>query len=103
MGVVYAAHDERLDRSVAIKMIRDAGGDDAARGRFWREARATAAVNYPNVCQLYEIAEDEGQLYIVMELLEGKSLAVRLERGPVDVAEGLTMVLATLSALEAAP
>ena len=101
MGVVYAASDERLNRSVAIKMIRDTGGDDAARERFWREARAAAAVNHPNVCQLYEIAEDEGQLYIAMELLDGESLAARLERGPVAVAEALTMMLATLSALEA--
>ncbi len=101
MGIVYAAHDERLDRPVAIKMILDVGSDATARDRFWREARAAAAVNHPNVCQLYEIDESDGQLYIAMELLEGESLAARLERGPVDLPEGLSMTLAMLGALEA--
>ena len=77
MGVVYAAHDERLDRPVAIKMILDSGGDAVARERFWREARAAASISHPNVCQLYEIGEADGQLYIVMELLDGESLTPR--------------------------
>jgi len=58
MGVVYAAHDDRLDRPVAIKTIRGTGTEARARERFWREARAAAKVNHPNVCQLYEIGED---------------------------------------------
>ena len=79
MGVVYAALDERLDRPVAIKTILDSGGDATARDRFWREARAAAAVNHPNGCQLFDIAEADGQLYLAMELLEGRSLSARLE------------------------
>ena len=101
MGVVYAARDERLDRVVAIKMILDPGTDRTARERFWREARAAAAVNHPNVCQLYEIAEAEGQLYIAMELLEGEALSARLATGPVDLPEALTLTLSVLGALEA--
>ena len=101
MGIVHAAHDERIDRQVAIKMILDAGADATARERFWREARAAAAVSHPHVCQLYEIGETEGQLYIVMELLEGQSLASRLEAGPLDVPATLTTVLSILGALDA--
>ena len=71
MGVVYAADDERLHRQVAIKMILDVGADATARERFWCEALAAAAVNHPHVCQLYDVGETDGQLYIVMELLEG--------------------------------
>src|SRR6186997_3446573 len=73
MGVVYAARDERLDRVVALKTMVLAR-DEVARKRFWREARAAASVNHPNVCQLYEIGEHAGEPYIVMELLEGQSL-----------------------------
>ena len=101
MGVVYAAHDERLDRHVAVKMIRDVGHDATSRDRFWREARAAAAVNHPHVCQLYEIGESDGTLFIVMELLDGESLAARLEHGSIDVMDASTMMLGTLSALEA--
>ena len=50
MGVVYAAHDERLGRSVALKLIREGHTDEEARKRFWREARAAASVNHPGVC-----------------------------------------------------
>ena len=101
MGVVYAAHDERLHRQVAIKMILDLGAEATARERFWREARAAAAVNHPHVCQLYDVGETEGQLYIVMELLEGESQAARLDRGPIDLPEALAMVLSVLDALDA--
>src|SRR5687767_188215 len=104
MGVVYAARDERLERTVALKTIASAGGDETARKRFWREARAAASVNHPNVCHLYEIGEDLGELFIVMELLQGEALAERLRRGPLSVAEALPIgleVLAALSALHA--
>jgi serine/threonine protein kinase len=67
MGVVYAARDERLERLVALKLMSSlAGGDDTARQRFWREARAAASVNHPNVCQIHEIGEDAGTLFIAM-------------------------------------
>ena len=60
MGVVYAARDERLQRTVALKTMSSLAGDDTARKRFWREARAAASVNHPNVCQIHEIGEDSG-------------------------------------------
>ena len=59
MGVVYAARDERLERHVALKTM-SLGQDETARKRFWREARAAASVNHPNICQIYEIGEDGG-------------------------------------------
>ena len=80
MGVVYAAHDPRLERSVAIKTVRGEGVDDSARQRLWREARAAARVSHPNVCQLHEIDEENGVLFLVMELLEGETLADRIAR-----------------------
>src|SRR5215831_21081915 len=77
MGVVYAAHDDRLDRPVAIKRIRPGLDDGQERQRLWREARAGASVNNPNVCQLYEIDEDAEGLFLAMELLDGEPLASR--------------------------
>jgi serine/threonine protein kinase/tetratricopeptide (TPR) repeat protein len=102
MGVVYAARDQRLERSVALKTLSSLARDETARKRFWREARLAASVSHPNVCQLYEIGDDEGELFIAMELLEGESLAARLRRGPLSVAETVPIgveVLAALSAL----
>ncbi len=81
MGVVYAARDERLERTVALKTMSSLASGDTARKRFWREARAAASVNHPNVCQIYEIGEDRGELFIAMELLEGEALAERLKQG----------------------
>ena len=101
MGVVYAAVDEKLDRPVAVKTIRDAGADTVSRERFWREARAAAAVNHPSVCQLYEIAEDGDQLFLVMELLEGRPLSEKMASGPVSPHDALALLLPVLDALEA--
>ena len=102
MGVVFAAEDDGLGRRVAVKTIAEP--DDSARKRFRREARAAAGVNHPNICQVYEIGEDGGQLFIAMELLEGESLADRLRRGPLPVKEAVALgrgMLAALSALHA--
>ena len=79
MGVVYAAWDDRLNRAVALKTIRAEDSDPTATERLRREARAAARVNHPNICQLYDIGSDQGEFYIAMELLEGESLASRLE------------------------
>src|SRR2546428_6353474 len=100
MGVVYAAHDERLNRNVALKMIADPSGDASARARLLREARVAASVNHPNICQLYDIGETDGRLFLVMELLEGESLADRLERGPLPLPEVMGIGLGILTALE---
>jgi serine/threonine protein kinase/tetratricopeptide (TPR) repeat protein len=101
MGVVYAARDLRLERAVALKTMSSLAGDETARKRFWREARAAASVNHPNVCQLYEIGEDAGELFIAMELLEGETLAERLTRGAMSLPEVLPVGLGMLAALQA--
>jgi eukaryotic-like serine/threonine-protein kinase len=101
MGVVYAAHDERLDRPVAIKRIRPDLTHGQARERFWREARAASSVSHPHVCQLYEIDEDGGGLFLTMELLEGEPLSERLARGPLPAREAVQTALSVLSALAA--
>ena len=101
MGVVYAARDDRLERTVALKMISSLADDETARQRLWREARAAASVNHPNVCQIYEIGEDAGELFIAMELLEGEALAERLRRGALSAAEAIPIGLGILAALAA--
>jgi serine/threonine protein kinase/tetratricopeptide (TPR) repeat protein len=101
MGVVYAAVDERLERTIALKIMSSVADDDTARKRFWREARAAASVNHPNVCQIHEIGEAEGTLFIAMELLEGESLADRLRRGPLSVPDSMPIALGMLAALSA--
>jgi eukaryotic-like serine/threonine-protein kinase len=99
MGIVYAARDERLKRTVALKTMSSLSGDEVARKRFWREARTLASVNHPNVCQIYEIGEHAGELFIAMELLEGEVLADRLRRGAMNTAEALPITLGMLAAL----
>jgi serine/threonine protein kinase len=101
MGVVYAARDERLNRTIALKTLSAPAPDETARQRLWREARAAASVNHPNVCQIHEIGEDGGRVFIAMELLEGEALAARLERGALTPAEALPIGLGVLAALAA--
>jgi len=101
MGVVYAARDERLQRVVALKTMSALADDENARKRFWREARAAASVSHPNICQIYEIGEDGGELFIAMELLEGEVLADRLRRGPLNTTDAIAVGLEMLAALSA--
>ncbi len=101
MGIVYAARDERLQRTVALKTLSLRSDDETARKRFWREARAAASVNHPNVCQIYEIGEADGELFIAMELLEGEVLSGRLRRGALSASEAVPIGLDMLSALGA--
>ena len=101
MGVVYAAHDEKLHRTVAVKTIAGVGHDQVRRERFWREARLAASVNHPNVCQIYEIGDANGTLFIAMELLEGTSLSDQLKQGAMSVEETLRIGRGMLSALSA--
>ena len=84
MGVVYTAHDPRLDRQVAIKVLPpDLTRDDTAKQRFLQEAKAASALDHQNICTIYEINETEdGQLYLVMAHYEGETLKERIERGP---------------------
>src|SRR6202171_6257393 len=101
MGVVYKAEDPRLERVVALKVIREFEGDTSRRRRFWQEARAAAQVAHPNACRIYDIAEEQDCLVLVMEFIEGESLARRIERGSLPAQEAGQIALALLSALEA--
>lgn len=102
MGIVYAAFDEQLERPIALKVIRhESAADPTARARFWREARLAAGVNHPHICQLHEIGESDGQLFIAMERLEGEPLAARLGRGAVPLTETVQIGLEVLAALDA--
>jgi len=85
MGEVYRAHDARLDRDVALKVLPTASfSDPAARARLLREARAAARLNHPNICTIHDVGEVEGHAYIAMELVEGEPLSVYLtaDRSP---------------------
>src|SRR5437764_5882745 len=99
MGVVYAAVDQQLSRSVALKVIRANITGEAARERFWREARLAASVSHPHICQLYEVGEADGQLFIAMERLEGEPLAALIARGPVPVVDTVRLAIQLLDAL----
>jgi len=102
MGEVYEAVDERLGRVVALKRVSGSRGADAeARARFWREARALAALRHPGVVVVYEIGEDQGELFLVMELVRGRSLA-ELGRAPWPARAALTVAIAAAEALGAA-
>lgn len=101
MGIVYAAHDDQLDRPVAIKMLRESCQDEEACERLRREARSAAKVSHPNICQLYEIAQEEEELFLAMEHLEGESLEARVARGSLSASQALEHLLGLLSALGA--
>src|SRR5260370_33075272 len=100
MGVVYKGEDLRLERGVALKVIRELEGDTSRR-HFWQEACAASQVAHPNACRIYDIAEEQDCLVLVMEFIEGESLARRIERGSLPAQEAGQITLALLSALEA--
>jgi serine/threonine protein kinase len=90
MGEVYRARDTRLDRSVAIKILPSHLSDDAAaKQRFEREARAISSLNHTNICQLYDVGSQNGTDFLVMEFLEGETLADRLTKGPLPLEQVL--------------
>src|SRR6266849_6292575 len=91
MGEVYRAKDTRLDRSVAVKILPSHLSDNPdAKQRFDREARAVSSLNHPNICTLHDIGHQDGVDYLVMECLEGETLADRLAKGslPPEQVEG---------------
>lgn len=104
MGVVYEAEDINLGRRVATKFLpENLYRDEKALERFEREARAASLLNHPNVCAIYEIEEDEGKPFLVMELLEGEDLKQRLRGGkPMEIEEVLDIGIQVASALEVA-
>jgi eukaryotic-like serine/threonine-protein kinase len=103
MGEVYRARDTRLGREVAIKVILEVFAADADRiARFQREAKVLASLNHPHIAALYGLEETGDQHFLVMELVEGQTLADRLARGPLPVEETLAIALQIAEALEAA-
>jgi serine/threonine protein kinase len=103
MGEVYRARDSKLGRDVAIKMLPELfTADPERRARFAREARLLATLNHPHIGAIYGLEDLEGQTALVLELVEGPTLAQRLERGPVPVAEALAVARQVADALDAA-
>lgn len=103
MGVVYEAEDTNLGRHVALKFLTPSmANDDGLLQRFQREARAASSLNHPNICTIHGIEEFESQHFIVMELLDGESLADRIRRGPLDIDSVLTLGVQMVDALESA-
>ena len=103
MGEVYRARDTRLDRTVALKIIRASELPRRDRvERFKREARAISRVNHPNICALYDIGEDRDEMFLVMEYAGGETLASRLERGALRIEETLRYGVQMADALDTA-
>jgi serine/threonine-protein kinase len=102
MGVVYRARDLQLDRPVAIKLVVDEGSS-AAKERFLTEARRTANVRHPSIVEVFDVGEDNGDAFLVMELLEGETVGERLARtGRIEPAEAISIASEVCDALAAA-
>jgi serine/threonine protein kinase/formylglycine-generating enzyme required for sulfatase activity len=100
MGEVYLAEDTRLHRKVAIKFLStDSTADDQANRRFLREARTAATLDHSNICSVYEVGEDDGRSFIVMQLLDGETLEARMRRNPCDLSESLDIACQIADAL----
>jgi Tol biopolymer transport system component len=99
MGEVYRAQDTRLDRTVAIKILPAGSSTPTRTQRFAREARAVSKVNHPHICTLYDIGEQDGVQFIVMEYLEGETLAQRIRRGAMPLEQVLRYAIEIADAL----
>jgi serine/threonine protein kinase len=103
MGEVYRARDTKLKREVAIKILPDEFSRDPDRvSRFQREAEVLASLNHPNIAAIYDLQEANGSRFLVLELVEGETLAERIKRGPIPVDESLNIAKSICEALEAA-
>jgi eukaryotic-like serine/threonine-protein kinase len=100
MGEVYRARDTRLERTVAIKILpHDRAARPELRERFEREARTIASLNHPHICTLYDIGQQDGTDFLVMEYLEGETLAERLKKGPLALDQVLQYAIEISDAL----
>jgi serine/threonine-protein kinase len=102
MGLVFRAWDQRLHREVAIKIVRDSYRVPGMQERFLQEARATSRLNHPNICTIFDIGAQEGDPYLVMELLEGETLKQRISRGSISTDELVIYAREVADALAAA-
>jgi len=103
MGEVYRARDTRLDRTVAIKVLPERLADRAdLRERFEREARTIASLNHPHICTLYDVGRQDGTEFLVMEYLEGETLAQRLKKGALPLAQVMQYAIEIADALDKA-
>ena len=102
MGEVYRAHDTKLKREVAIKVLPDTFSQDAERlARFQREAEVLASLNHPSIGHIYGLEESDGTQALVLELVEGPTLADRIAQGPIPLDEALPIAKQIAEALEA--
>src|SRR3989441_8043259 len=103
MGEVYRAKDTKLHRDVAIKVLPDLFAKDPERlARFEREAHVLAALNHPHIAAIYGLEEANGSQFLVLELVEGETLAARLKSGPLPVSEALSIARQVADALQVA-
>src|SRR6201998_728705 len=103
MGEVYRARDTRLNRIVAVKILPDhLSGRAELRERFEREARTIASLNHPHICTLYDVGHQNGTDYLVLEYLEGETLAERLKKGPLPIEQVLKYAIEIADALDKA-
>src|SRR5215475_559019 len=103
MGEVYRARDSKLKRDVAIKILPDEFSRDPARlSRLQHEAEVLASLNHPNIAAIYDLEEAGGTRFLVLELVEGETLAERIQRGPIPIEEALEIGKQICEALEAA-
>jgi len=101
MGEVYKARDTRLDRTVAIKVLPShLSSSPEVRQRFEREAKTISALSHPHVCALYDVGNQDGVEYLVMEYLEGETLAGRLANGPLPLERTLRHGIEIADALD---
>ena len=103
MGEVYKARDTRLDRTVAIKVLPEhVAADPDLKQRFEREAKTISSLNHPHICTLYDIGNQDGIDFLVMEFIEGETLAQRLEKGALPLDQALTIAIEIADALDKA-